>query len=61
MKAFYEILGVWATTVAVGIGFFRVNNVAGYLIAPYLAWTTFATCLNYAIMKRNEEEKPKDN
>ena len=37
-----------------GVSFYHVNPLAGYLIIPYLAWTTLATALNYTIYKNNK-------
>lgn len=37
-----------------GVAFYNVNAYAGCLIIPYLAWTTLATALNYAIYKNNK-------
>lgn len=33
--------------------FYSVNAVAGWLMLPYLAWTTFALVLNWAIWRKN--------
>ncbi len=42
-------LAVAATTIA----FFRVDAIAGWLFAPYLAWVGFATALNVAVWRLN--------
>lgn len=52
-QALYEISALWISTAAMGIAFYRVNPIAGYLIAPYLAWTTLATALNYVLYRDN--------
>lgn len=41
---------------AMGIAFYKVNPIAGYLVIPYLAWNSLATALNYVIYRDN---KPK--
>ncbi|XP_020291215.1 translocator protein [Pseudomyrmex gracilis] len=52
----YEIVALCASTAAVGIAFYNVNHVAGYLIVPYFAWTSLATALNYVIYRDNKEQ-----
>ena len=43
-----------ATLVALTIGrFSRIDRPAGGMLVPYLAWVTFATALNAAIVLRN--------
>ncbi|XP_012286168.1 translocator protein [Orussus abietinus] len=54
--ALYEILALWGSTAALGIVFYRVNSVAGYLMIPYLAWNTLAVALNYVIYRDNRLE-----
>ena len=52
--AFAEILVLWAA-IAVTMGlFFQRSRVAGWLLAPYLAWVTFAAVLNFAIWRLNQ-------
>lgn len=53
-QALYEIVLLWGSTAAMGVSFYHVNPFAGYLIIPYLAWTTLATALNYTIYKNNK-------
>ncbi|HEY7332518.1 MAG TPA: TspO/MBR family protein [Candidatus Limnocylindria bacterium] len=45
-------LGAVAATVAL---FLRQRTLAGVLLLPYLAWTSFATLLNAAIWRRNRD------
>lgn len=33
--------------------FYRISKTAAWLLAPYLLWVTFATCLNFAVWKLN--------
>jgi benzodiazapine receptor len=51
--AFMEIAMLWAAIVWTIVVFNRVRPVAAWLLAPYLAWVTFASCLNYAIALAN--------
>lgn len=37
-----------------GMCFYHVNSLAGWLTIPYLAWATLATALNYTIYKDNK-------
>jgi tryptophan-rich sensory protein len=43
------IVGLWATIAWASAGFWRVSRTAGVLLAPYLAWVTFAGALNAAL------------
>ncbi|XP_034188648.1 translocator protein [Osmia lignaria lignaria] len=52
--ALYEITLLWGSTVAMGIAFYNVNQIAGCLVIPYLIWNSFATALNYVIYRDNE-------
>lgn len=51
--AFLEILLLWAALLATMVLFFRHSRAAGWLLAPYLAWVTFAGVLNFAIWLLN--------
>lgn len=51
--ALLEILLLWASLVALQFRFARLDPVAGWLWAPYLAWVSFATVLNAAIWRLN--------
>jgi benzodiazapine receptor len=51
--AFAEIGALW---IAIGFtlrAFWRVSPTAGALLAPYLAWVTFAAALNFTIWRMN--------
>ena len=47
--AVYVILVLWLAIVWTMVEFSRVDKVAAWLLAPYLAWVTFASALNYAV------------
>ena len=51
--ALIEIVTMWIAIALTLISFFRVNRAAGWLLAPYLAWVTFATALNFTLWKLN--------
>jgi tryptophan-rich sensory protein len=51
--ALVDILLLWAALVWTVVLFFRVRKPAGWLLAPYLAWVTFAGVLNFAIWTLN--------
>ena len=53
LQALYEIIVLWGTTAAMGLAFYRVNPVAGYMVAPYFVWNTLAAALNYVIDRDN--------
>ncbi|XP_038219500.1 translocator protein-like isoform X2 [Zerene cesonia] len=53
------LIHMFALDIAAGactLSFFKVNKKTLYLMAPYLCWLTFATCLNYSIWKLNSNE-----
>ncbi|MFZ2279388.1 MAG: TspO/MBR family protein [Prosthecobacter sp.] len=51
--ALFEIVLLWIAILATLLSFRRVNRAAGWLFAPYLAWVTFATVLNFTLWKLN--------
>lgn len=51
--AFFEILLVWLGIIVTICSFWRVHRTAAALLFPYLAWVSFASCLNYTIWKLN--------
>lgn len=51
--AFGEILLLWCVLVATIAAFWRHSRVASALLVPYLAWSTFAACLNFTIWRMN--------
>ena len=51
--ALVNIVLLGLTIVITMIHFWRVSPAAGYLLAPYLAWVSFASCLNFTIWKMN--------
>jgi len=51
--ALIEIALLWLAIVATIRAFARVSRAAAWLMAPYLAWVTFATYLTYALWLLN--------
>ncbi len=51
--ALIDITVLWVVLLATVVLFFRRTAVAGWLLVPYLAWTTFALCLNFAVWQLN--------
>jgi tryptophan-rich sensory protein len=51
--AFAELSVLWLVLVGTLVLFLRRSTVAGWLLVPYLAWTTFALCLNFAVWQLN--------
>jgi benzodiazapine receptor len=48
-----DIAVMWVLIVVTVALFFRIRRIAGALMVPYLAWVTFAACLNLAVWQRN--------
>ena len=51
--AFAEIVVLWLVLATTLRSFWLVKKAAGLLLVPYLAWTTFAAALNFAIWRLN--------
>jgi benzodiazapine receptor len=51
--AFAEILLLWLAILVTMAIFFRLSKTAGWMFAPYLAWVTFASVLNFEIWRLN--------
>jgi tryptophan-rich sensory protein/uncharacterized protein YbjT (DUF2867 family) len=51
--AFGEIVVLWLAIAATAISFWGLSTTAALLFTPYLAWTTFAAVLNFAIWRLN--------
>jgi len=51
--ALIDIVLLWISIVGTIVVFARVNKKAGWLLAPYLIWVSFATYLNYSIYVLN--------
>lgn len=51
--AFTEIVLLWLAITATLIAFRHVNRVAAWLLAPYLAWVSFAAALNFTLWRLN--------
>jgi tryptophan-rich sensory protein len=51
--AFAEIIVLWLVLAATMRSFWRAKKPAGVLLAPYLAWVSFAAVLNFTIWRLN--------
>ena len=51
--AFADIVALWVVILVVAVLFWRVDWRAGALMAPYLVWVGFASCLNFALWRLN--------
>ena len=51
--AFVWLLCLWAAILVTLIRFYRTRRPAGWLLAPYLLWVTFAGYLNFGIWLMN--------
>jgi tryptophan-rich sensory protein len=51
--AFAEIAALWVAIAATALAFARVDLPAAWMMAPYLAWVSFASLLNFLIWRLN--------
>ena len=51
--AFVEVWFLWASVLALAAGLWPYSQLAGWLMAPYLLWVTFAAYLNFVIVQLN--------
>lgn len=51
--AFVEVLLLWALIAATLWTFWRLHRLAAVLLAPYLAWVSFAAVLNFTLWRMN--------
>ena len=51
--AFADILLLWLLIAGTLVSFARLDRIAALLLAPYLAWVSFACALSYSVWKLN--------
>ena len=51
--AFIWLVALWLLILVTTISFYRISDIAGYLMIPYLIWVTFAGYLNLGIYLLN--------
>ncbi len=51
--ALFEVVVFWLSIVLLIVAASSVSQAAGWLLAPYLAWVTFAGVLNLAVVRLN--------
>ncbi len=51
--AFVEVILLWLAIIATIIAFARISKAAAWLLAPYIAWVSFAAYLNFTIWMLN--------
>ena len=51
--ALVEVAFLWLSILALMVGLWPYSQAASWLVAPYLAWVTFAAVLNLAIVRLN--------
>ncbi|MEM6824267.1 MAG: TspO/MBR family protein [Pseudomonadota bacterium] len=52
------LVALWLAVLATLIAFWRVDQLAGLLFVPYLAWVTVAGALNWSVWKLNPNVPP---
>ena len=55
---FVVIVLLWLAIAATIVAFAPVNGIAAVLMIPYLAWVSFASLLNFAILQMNRHGLP---
>jgi benzodiazapine receptor len=53
LVALVEMALLWLAIVTTAALFWRKDRIAGLMLLPYIAWVSFALCLNYAIWQLN--------
>ena len=48
-----DIVALWALIVTTIVSFARTSGAAAWLLAPYLVWVSFASCLTFTLWKLN--------
>jgi len=48
-----EVVFLWASLVALVVGLWPISHQASALVVPYLLWVSFASWLNWAIVRLN--------
>lgn len=51
--ALADIVVLWVLIVTTIVSFARTSRAAAWLLAPYLAWVSFASCLTFTLWKLN--------
>jgi len=51
--ALLDIVVLWGVIVATIVAFARTSHIAAWLLAPYLAWVSFATFLTFTLWRLN--------
>ena len=52
--ALIEVGFLWCSCLALVVGLAPLSPLASWLVAPYLAWVSFASWLNYAVVSLNK-------
>lgn len=51
--ALIEVVFLWTSLVALVVGLWPISHTASLMIVPYLAWVSFASWLNWTIVRLN--------
>ena len=51
--AFIEVAALWSLIAASILAFSHVDQIAAWMMVPYLAWVSFASLLNFAFWRLN--------
>jgi tryptophan-rich sensory protein len=51
--ALIEVPFLWASVLALMVGLWPIDQFAALLILPYLLWVTFASTLNWGVVRLN--------
>ncbi len=53
--AMVALVFLWISVVTTAVVFWMVDPIAGYLMAPYIVWVSYAGALNLALWRRNPD------
>lgn len=55
--AFFELVALWASIVAMIVLFHPIDQIAAWLLVPYLVWVSFAGVLNATVWRLNPDRQ----
>ncbi len=53
LLSFFWLVALLILIILTALSFYRIKNLAGYLLIPYIAWVAFAGYLNFGVYVLN--------